>query len=51
MTSRLTRARALFVLIAFTAAIVAGQGVASAALTVTGATLDGVTSTSTPPGA
>ena len=50
MTSRLTRARALFVLIAFTAAIVAGQGVASAALTVTGATLDGVTSTSTPPG-
>lgn len=35
---------------AVAAALVAWQGAASAALTVTGATLDGVTSTSTPPG-
>jgi hypothetical protein len=35
---------------AFLAAALAWQGTASAALTVTEATLDGVTSTSTPPG-
>ena len=51
MTWRLHgRARALIALIAFAAAIAAWQGAASAALTVTGATLDGVSSTSTPPG-
>jgi uncharacterized repeat protein (TIGR01451 family) len=50
MRTAARRARGAIVLIALTAALVAGQGAAAAAVQVTGATLEGSTSVSTPPG-
>jgi uncharacterized repeat protein (TIGR01451 family) len=50
MRTAARRARGAIVLVALTVALVAGQGAAAAAVVVTGATIEGSTSVSTPPG-